>query len=287
MKNCFYIIILLFSFTSCQKDFNELIDSNQRRITFTFDLSHLFDEILVEQSGEYSLGIIPQLDEKHLLRITSYCYDSSDSLLQCHTLLSSRFTLVNQSFRHLDKNLDYHFVFVADVVKSDPNVDFYETWYQMNTRSFQSFYFFSDSRSEQAKYDVMQVSTLKAKPNNQTINVSLEAMTYNGYCQLTNANKSDRITGFATYVNDFKMSSRSWRRRASLAYEFSHYHPEAPTITQPLNLCYADSIIFIKLHSTTLTGTDSLTVKIPNIERRPFVLTIDCEAMQMTECKFY
>lgn len=282
-------IILLFSIAlaSCQKDFNELTDSNQRQITFTFELSHLFDEVLVEHSGTYSLGSNYNLDGNHLLRVTSYCYDSSDSLLQSHTLLCTDLIAANQSFRHLDKNISYHFVFVADVVKSDPDVDYYETWYQMDTRNYQRFYFFSDSRSKQAEYDVMQFASLIAQPENQSLNISFEPMTYNGYFLLTNANKSDRITGFAGYVNAFQMSSKSWQRRTSLAYEFTHYRPSAQTLTQPLNFCYADSVVYVKVRSTTLTGTDSVIVNVPNVERRPFVLTIDCESMQMTDCKFY
>ena len=288
MKYSYYILLLLaFGFASCQKDFNELTDSNLRKITFTFDPAHIFDDVLVEHSGTYSLGAKSILDGNYLLRITSFCYDTSDSLLQSHTLLCRDLSVATQSFTHLDKEINYHFVFVVDVVKSDLNVDYYETWYQMDTGSYQRFYFFSDNRNAKAEFDVMYTATLYAHPENQSIGVPLESMTYNGYCLLTNANKSDRITGYAAYVNDFLLSSRSWRRRASLGYEFTHYRPQTPTLIQPLSLCYADSIISVQVCSTTLAGTDTLKVNVPNMNRQPFVLTIDCDDMQKEGCKFY
>lgn len=288
MKHLYIIIIILTAgLISCENDFDEMQDSDLRHITFTFDPSHLFDEVLVERSGEYSLGTDNTIDRDHLLRITSYCYDASDSLLQHYTLLCKDLSTVSQTFRHLDKNATYQFQFVADVVLSDPDVDYYETWYQMATRNRQSFYFFSDSRSQKPQNDVMQMATFKARPSNQSVAVQFEPLTLNGYCILTNTNNVDRITGYAAYVNAFMMSTKSWKRRASLAYEFSYYRPAVPAITLPLNMSYADSIVFVKVKSTRLAGTDSIMVNVPNDDRRPFVLTIDCEALQLKDVMFY
>jgi hypothetical protein len=157
----------------------------------------------------------------------------------------------------------------------------------METRSLKDFYLFSDSRHEEPQDDVVHIAMLTAKPANQSIDVELEPLTYNGYCVLTNTNKSDRLLGYAGYVNAFRLASRSWWRRASVAYEFNYYQPTASTITMPLNLCYADSVVYLKVKSTTLTGSDSILVDIPNTERRPFVVTVDCETMTLKDQVFY
>ena len=64
---------------ACKDDFDELCDSNQRRITFQVDVSHLFDNVLVQQQDGFSLGSTFSLDETQRLRLTSYCYDINDS----------------------------------------------------------------------------------------------------------------------------------------------------------------------------------------------------------------
>ena len=287
-RHLLYILLCATALTACQDDFDELEDSVQRRITFTFDTTHLFDDVLIGQQGSYILGAPATLDADHLLRITAYCYNPNDSLLQQQTLLCRDMKATSQAiFRHLDKSVDYRFVFVADVVKQDPYVDYYESWYQMNTRRFDTFYFFSDSRNEQPQHDMVHTAMVTTKPANQCVGVELKPLTYNGYCILQNANKSDRLTGFVGYVESFVLSTRSWKQRTSVAYNFSYYQPTETSITIPLNLSYADSVIYAKVKSTTLAGTDSIIVNIRNMERHPFALTIDCETMTLKDKKFY
>ena len=273
--------------TACKDDFDELTDSSQRRITFTITLEHFFDNVLVAQGDNYSMRAPATLDANHQLRITAYCYDAQEQLQQRLTTLSSNMQTENVTFRHLDKNTTYLFVFVADVVKSDPYVNYYETWFQLDTRQWSSFYMFSDSRSTMPQHDAVQTARLLAAPANQEVTVQLEPLTYNGYVVLDNANKTDRLTGYAGYVNAFMLKTKSWQRRTSVAYEFKYYNPLEHSIAMPLNLSYADSVVYVKVKRTSLAGSDSILVNRSNSDRRPFVLTIDCESMQMEDCKFY
>ena len=284
----FIYIVCFCCLTACQDDFDEMNDSPIRHVTFTLDVSHLFDSILVKQSGDqFVYGIPAVLDEDSRLRVTAFCYDQQDSLLQRQMTLVNELSTTSITFRHVNKDINYRFVFLADIVKYDPNVDYYETWYQMDTRSRNRFYLFSDSRNEHPQQDVMYSAQIMANPSNQNIDVMLSRLTYNGYCVFVNTDKVDRLTGYASYVNSFRLSTKSWLRRASLAYEYSYYRPTEASITFPLNLTYADSIIHVKAKNTTLAGTDSVIVNIPNKNRRPFVVTIDCETSQLKECKFY
>ena len=290
MKKLYVFIytICFFCLTACQDDFDEMNDSPIRHVTFTLDVSNLFDSILVMQSEkQFVYGIPAVLDADNRLRVTAFCYDRRDSLLQRQMTLVNELSTTSITFRHINKDVDYRFVFIADIVKYDPNVEYYETWYQMDARSWNRFYFFSDSRSEHPQQDVMYSAQIMVKPSNQTVDVMLSPLTYNGYCVFVNTEKVDRLTGFASYVNSFRLSTKSWLRRASLAYEYSYYRPKEASIIFPMNLTYADSIIYVKAKNTTLFGTDSVIVNIPNKNRRPFVVTIDCETTQLKECKFY
>lgn len=279
---CFYLLV------ACQNDFDEQKDSSMRHITFTLDASHIFDSILDNPSANnFTYGIPATLDDDKRLRITAYCYDQNDSLLQRQTITGTELSITSLTFRHLNKDIDYNFVFIADVVKYDPYVDYYETWYQMDTHNWKRFYLFSDSRNERPQQDVMFTKQLKAKPFNQNIEVQLDQLTYNGYCVFTNTEKVDRLTGYAGYVNAFRLSTKSWIRRTSFFYEFSYYQPTETSIILPLNLSYADSVIYVKAKSTTLSGTDSVIVNIPNTRRCPFVVTIDCETSKLEDYKFY
>ncbi len=289
MKRLYILYVICFCcMVACKDDFDEIEDSNMRQISFMLDTSHIFDSVLVKQSGDmFAYGAPAMLDTDCRLRVTAYCYDWNDSLLQRQTMLENSLLMESLTFRHLDKEKDYHFVFVADVVKYDPYVDYYETWYQMDTRNRQNFYMFSDSRNEHPLQDVVYMGQYTSKPSNQDVDVRMTPLTYNGYCVFINTEKVDRLTGYAVYVNSFRLSSKAWLTRASLAYEYSYYRPTETSITLPLNLSYADSVVYVKAKSTTLAGTDSLVVNIPNRARRPFVLTIDCETSQLKEYKFY
>ncbi|MBO4906584.1 MAG: hypothetical protein J5486_06065 [Bacteroidaceae bacterium] len=273
--------------TSCKEDFDELQDSDLRSITFTLDASHMFDNVLLQQQGSFAIGYRPVLDKNQRLRITAYCYDNNDSLLQRNTILINELSSdISHTFRHLDKDATYHFVYLADVVEYDPDLDYLETWYQLTYHKWQDFHIASDNRHEMPQADVLYMSEATAQPSNQSIALTLSPLSYNGYYVLTNGNKFDRLSGYVGYTNSFKMSTKSWQRRTSLAYEFSYYKPDKETIIQPLNLCYADSVITMKLKATSLQGSDSVMVDIPNANRRPFVLSIDCETLT-PDCKFY
>ena len=278
---CAYVL------TACESDFDEFADSVQRRITLNVDPSHLFDSLLVKQGSAYALGAPAQLDADYRLRITAYCYDAQEQLQQSQTLLSSDLKPAAVTFRHIDKDVEYRFVVVADVVKSDPYVDYYESWFQLDTRQWSTFYLFSDSRNVTPQYDAMMTATVTAKPQNQEVSLPLMPLTYNGYLVLDNANMTDRLTGYAGYTNIFLLKTKAWQRRTSVAYDFAYYRPTESQIVMPLNLCYADSVVYLKVKSTTLAGNDSVLVNIPNARRRPFVATVDCERMTLRECKFY
>lgn len=273
---------------ACKDDFDEIKDSNMRHINFTLDTTNVFDSVLVRQSGDiFAYGAPAKLGTDYRLRVTAYCYDSNDSLLQRQTMMEDVLSMVYLTFHHLDKEKDYHFIFVADVVKYDPYVDFYEVWYQVDSRNRKNFYMFSDSRNEHPQQDVVYMGQYTSKPSNQSVDVGMAPLTYNGYCVFINTDKIDRLTGYAAYVNTFRLSSKAWLTRSSLAYEYTYYRPTETSITLPLNLCYADSVIYVKAKTTTLFGTDSLIVNIHNKARRPFVLTIDCETSQLKDYKFY
>ena len=290
MKRIIYHILalmLICTATACQDDFDELEDTNQRHIVFTFNTDSLFAEILYAEGENFYLKALDKLPSDYRLRITAYCYDSKDALYYTETIISHEKKCMQQmKIRHLKKNVTYRFVFVADVVKYDPYVDYYETWFQLNTDYWSDFYIYSDQRNEDAEKNIMGTATMQLKPNNQSCCVAFYPITYNGFCVFDNLENVDRLSGHVLYNFSFWLRTLNWWWRSSLAYEFDYRNPQG-NIVKPISLSHSDSIIPVMLRSMTIDGVDSLQIDIPNSGRRPFVATFNCETMELDTCLFY
>lgn len=287
MKNLILITLSLFCiFTSCVEDFDELNDTNQRYMTFTFNADKLLGDVLYYEDN-YSLGTVDNLDDDYRLRITAYCYDLNDSLIYTDRLISKQMESNSIKIRHLFKETTYQFVFVADIVKHDLYVDFYETWFQMGTGNWNDFYIYADNREDNALHNVMGFSSFREQPSNQEVEIDFKPITYNGYCVFDNVDSVDRLSGYVAYCSSFKLRNLQWLRLNSLAYSFDYSNAKDRVIVKPVSLSYADSIISVKLRTTTVYGIDSVYIDIYNKDRRPFVATFDCSKQELTNCEFY
>ena len=280
------LLSLLAACLACQDDFDELKDSSQRQITFTLDTSDFFDHVLVASNGGYRLGAAASIDADYRLRLTGYCYDRSDSLVQRQSLLASQLGKQSVSFAHLLNSETYHFVFVADVVRHDPYVDYYEKWYQMSTQHWADFYIYTSDDSDVPAYNAASLATVDASPDNQTLDVALRPITYNGYCVLTNYEGIDRLAGNVWAVMSFRLRTLGWQRRTA-AHPFDYVYPKETALTIPAAFCYADSVVNVKLKTYTVAGVDSVVFDLPNESRRPFVAVFDCQKLELTDCKYY
>lgn len=282
-----FVLMLICTATACQDDFDELEDTNQRHVVFTFNTDSLFADILYAEGGNFYLKAMDKLPSDYRLRITAYCYDSKDSLYYTEKIITNEKVCMQQmKIRHLQKNETYRFVFVADVVKYDPYVDYYETWFQLNTDYWSDFYIYSDQRNEDAEKNIMGTATMQLKPNNQSCEILFVPITYNGFCVYDNLENVDRLSGAVRYNFSFWLKTLKWWWSDLLAYEFDYRNPQG-RIVKPISLSHSDSIISVMLRSMRIEGVDSLQIDIPNSGRRPFVAAFNCERMELDTCLFY
>lgn len=283
-----YIVLLLMTIAlaGCQQDFNELRDSAQRQIVFTFTTDSLFSRTLLYDGSKYYLPEIDALPSDCRLRITGYCYDGSDRLVSSDRFVTTYPCERQMLLRHLHKDSTYHFAFVADVVKYDPQEVFYETWIQLGTERMSTFYFYSDKRYDDALYNVAGVVMRDLQAANQTETVSFKPLTYNCYIVLKNAENFDRIWGDIMYVNAFDLVNFDFLHFATMAYTFDYRTPKAD-IVMPLSLCIADDAILPEIRTNSIAGKDTSIISIRNLQHRPFVATFDCATHEQESCIFY
>lgn len=287
MKKLLLLFLCFLCLVACQDDFDEINDTQQRHITFTFNTEELFSNVLANTGNNYSLANIKELSSDYRLRISLYCYDSSDSLVYRQTILSKSLTGQSIKVRHLQLGFTYSFMFVADIVKHDPYVSYYETWYQLNTDHLTHSYIYADERSDKAEWNSMACAELTATPENQNVEVKLKSITYNGFCVFNQLNYIDRLSGYMMYTSFFYLRTKSWQKRNSSFYSFDERNPQGASVIKPVSLSYADSIITVKLRTYGLSGADSTIIDIPNYNRRPFVATFNCATLSLDDCKFY
>ena len=282
MKVPFKTYVLLLCLTmvcACQKDFNELTDSTQRYAEFSFRTDSLFSKALDFDGNTASYPQIDTLPEGYCLRITAYCYNMADMLVASEHIFTTLHSEQTLRLTHLQHGVTYRFVFLADVVKFDSQVDFFETWFQLGTNFWNEFYLYSEYRHIGALYDVVGMSTLMLSPDNQLTEVSFAPITYNGYCIFTNTEDLQYIyielfTSFR--LEDFKGIESNWIDEL-----------RAPQITEglirPYTLCNADSVFYIELVSDSV----AYPVKFSNPNHRSFVATIDCKEHTITQFDLY
>lgn len=287
MNKIISLFLCTLCLVACQNDFNEINDTQQRYITFTFNTEELFVNVLGDTGNNYFLASTKDLSADYRLRISLYCYDSTDSLICMQAILSPTLTGQSVKVRHLQLNNIYFFVFVADIVKYDPYVSYYETWYQLSTEFFPFFYIYADERNDNAEWNSMACAELTATPENQNVEVKLTSITYNGFCVFNQLDDIDRLSGYVMYTSLFNLKTQSWQKRNSIFYSFDERNPQGSSIIKPVSLCYADSIITVKLRTYGLSGVDSTIIDIPNYNRRPFVATFNCTTLSLDDCKFY
>lgn len=281
-----YVVVSLCTCVSCHPDFDEVKDTDQRYITFTFNTDELYSKV-IDNNGVYLTDEGLEISSDYRIRITAYCYDMEDSLLFTDMFLSSQYDLKDIKIRHLHKDEAYRFVFLADIVKHDAYVNYYETWYQLGVRNWSDFYIYADFRYDDAINNVLGLCTFIQQAENQVIDVDISSISYNGYIIFDNLHKVDRLDGYVLYCSSFNLKFMEWERLSSMAYEFDYYNEEVERIIKPVSLNIADSLILAQIRRITLKGNDTLDVRVYNKKRQPFILTIDCDNLKMVDCKFY
>lgn len=278
-------ILALCLLTACQKNFDELNDTRQRWVEFTFDPSNYFSDILVATDQGYELGASTELEDGYGLRIVGYCYDADSTLVAKVVVFGDMQHDLNMKFKHLDGDTQYHFLFVADIVKYDSDVDFYETWYQLVPSNLDDFYIISFDRSEMAAYNILLHTTLDVTPANQAIAVQMVPITFNGYLIFTNLEEIIRISATVRYHQSFFIHSLAGRVKDFYNLEFQN--DIGDTMVFPITASHADNSITVNVTSNNGIINSSYSIGIQDSEHQPFVATINCRTHQLTDLTLY
>lgn len=280
------LILLLLGMVSCQKNFDEIVDTDHREVTFVFNTSDYLDYILMPaDDGSYSIASSMVIDSDHAIRVVGYCYDQNNNLVKKQISFGNLQHNIQLKFNHLDRNIQYHFLFLADVVKFNTETDYYELWFHLLTNNVEDFYIVSFDRDDNPAYNVLLRSSMDVTPSNQTVNVEMEKITYNGYCILTNLDGINTIEYAALYYQSFKINEIHGLNRV-LHNNKKELNGES-FLVYPLTISYADKSTTMKITNTIGGSQQTGTVRINNENCRPFVARINCATIELTEVTLY
>ena len=280
------LLLLLAALAACQSNFDELRDTRQRYAEFMFCTDSLFTRTLLYDGASYAIGAPATLPDDCRLRITAYCYDMDGQLVYSHKAIYNNLVCEPLRIRHIYMDQTYRFVFIADMVKYDPHVDYYETWFQMSTHRWDAFYLYADNRRDDPLYNIAATAVIEKQPDNRTTQVMLMPVTYNGYLVFRHLDDIDRLAGEVVYINSIRLSTMGYISHGSFAYAFDYHAPDS-AIVKPVSLSRADELVMIDLRTLTPAGRDTAFIDFLNNDRRPFVATIDCAKRELENCIFY
>lgn len=281
------IIILFFAltFASCRDNFDEWNDTDQRRISFDICTDGFFDDFLSALDEGYQKGIVYPIEDNQIIRLSAYCYDKEGNLVQNSQKLMDGLGTKSITFFHLQKDDEYRFEFFADVVEADQAVDYFETVFQLGTENINKFYLFCFQPKSLHQYNIVRHSTLRAKPGNNTMAVSLKPVTVNGYCVLCNFQDIERVNGYYAFNESFFINSMSGRMRSSRDYSYKIGGEK--NIVMPITTGAISDTVLLKIKRVMLDKVDSSYVFIDNPQNKPFVTEIDCQTLKMKSCVYY
>lgn len=280
-----FVMFVVLSLAACKKDFDETEDSTQRSVTFVFDSDQLFSDLLSRLGDSYSKGKPADLPTDRQLRLACYCYDGNSELIAHKTIIAPISNSTSITLRHLQKDIGYQFVLLADVVTASSMIGYEEQWYQMSTHRYDTFYLLTNGLSDDTENNVVRIASFQVKPDNQTIQVESKTMTVNGFLRFTNTSDIVLLRATVTHSN-----SVSIERLATKGKDLQHFSIDFPggiDVYFPVTATSADTTILSSVSITTPQGEETTNVTIDNMLQRPFVATFDCATQKITNCQYY
>lgn len=283
-KTLWLWIALAVCLSACEPDFDEIRDTDQRSVTFAVDVSNMFANVLVPEGDGFVLGDNSGLDDHHRVRVTVRCYDLAGQLVDMATLFTTMDARPEIRIRHLDKNKEYQFVLLADVVEFYSEDNFYETWYQLNDKTIENFYITVFHRNDTAKYNVVSRSIMNLYPENQIVEVDLSPVTYNGYIVFTNYENKDKIEGYTGCYQLFRVYSMQGKNIKGSYYECGNLSENKVMV--PVTATLADNTVLLDVRVRAGNQSDSTECSFQT-SHRPFVTTVDCQELKVVDCTNY
>ena len=280
-----YILILFIGtlLCACDNNFNELTDTTQRYIQFSFNTKNIFDDVLV-LSGEdtFTLGAPSKLDDPFRMRLSAYCYDlNGDLLFHKETIVSNINQNIELTFDHLQNYLQYRFVFLIDIVEYDPLLSYRELWYQLATKSYDNFYLLRLAYFPAPQNNILLFNEQILSPSNQVEMVQLQPFTYNGYIRLIDLDPAKTARLEITLDRDVYISGKTGK--INVLYTYVRNSENAKEYI-PVICTKRDVVLPIELSlSNSDNENENYNLEIP-MSTKPFVIKIDCNNISYELC---
>jgi hypothetical protein len=218
------------------------------------------------------------------VRVTARCYDAAGELVDKTTVFTTLDGRPEMRIKHLDKNKEYRFLFLADVVEYYSDDNYFEVWYQLNDSKIDNFYITAFERKDTAKYNVVNRSVANLYPGNQTVEVTLTPITYNGYVVFTNYENKDKIEGYTGCFQLLRVNSMKGQTVKGNYYECNDLSNDVVKV--PVTATLADNRVLLDVRVRDGNHTDSTECSIQT-SGMPFVTTVDCQELKIIDCVNY
>ncbi|MBP5548834.1 MAG: hypothetical protein J6X58_08105 [Bacteroidales bacterium] len=280
-----YIIIPLLAFlsVSCEADFDELQDTDQRYITFRFETTGLLDDVFTFNNGSGGYGASLPCNKR--LRINTYCFDKNGKLKDRTTLFVNEGDSASTTLRHLIKDTPYRFLFLADVVDYQNDETFFERWFQMKTYDLSLMYLVSFDWDAEASCNYVWRNSMLCEVENQSVDIVFSPIMYNGFIVYRNIkNLSDLEVRVARFM---KLSPEPLRglSRGNKPFEFDTPLPDSVVI--PVSMPIVDDTIRFKTTRWLTATQGSREHNILNYSHKPFIIHVDGVSMNVEQSKFF
>jgi len=285
MKKLIWIGIMLFCLVSCERNFDEIADTDQREVTFHVSLENFFSDVLVHNNEDFFFGDNSCLDAQHRIRVTMHCFDDKGELVEKSTIFTTLDDEPTVTIKHLDKNRQYSFIIMADVVKYNTDIDFYETWYQLKTSKWNEFYLTALVRDASAIQNTFHRSVFQLYPDNQDMKIELTPATNNGYVLFVNPGYITKVSGTVLLYQSLYAHNLHGITRVYHTYEIPKQDGAFSTL--PITATTPDDVIQFKVITQFGSQKDSIVRNISNVNHRPFVVAVDCQDLSAIKCVYY
>lgn len=284
-KTLWIWMVFALCMTSCEPNFDEIRDTDQRSVTFHVNLDNFFSDVLVDSNGDFHYEDGTALDDHHRIRITMHCFDDKGDLVEKSTLFSTVGGKPTFSIKHIDKNRQYKFIFLADVVQYNSEIDFYETWYQLMNSHLDQFYLTALDRKALAIENTVRRNVTELYPDNQEMEVILTPVTNNGYIVFVNPDSTSKVSGTVLLYQSMYANTLNGITRVYYPYDIPKQNGHIPTL--PVTATSPDNNIVLKVVTQFGSHKDSVIRTFPNTNHKPFVVTVDCHNLDAIDCVYY
>ena len=180
----------------------------------------------------------------------------------------------------------YHFIFFADIVEYENDIDFIEHWFHISYQQINRFYIKLIGMGNGFDFDeqLWHFDTLMTVEN-RTYSIPLKLITHNGYVTFVETDDLEGLVVTVTCHTSLTVSPLSGKILDAEGYELST--PAAYKQWSGFVVPNIDSVINLAVVFPTEDGSDTIKRIIPNPDTRPFTVSFNCKTKEIEEYDFY